>query len=76
MTVVIALKPNSIDEGSRGVAILDALEERFEIEPDHVVADGTRRYAIDDEDADVDVLDPDLDRIDRDWRSHLTTWRD
>jgi hypothetical protein len=43
--------------------------------PLQVIDDGTRRYYLDAEDADVDAFDTMLDRIDRDWHSHVTNWR-
>lgn len=74
MAAVIALRPNS----DRGREILDALEKRTEMRPMEpgVLDDGTRRYYLDAQDADVDAFDPMLDKIDRDWRHHLTNWRD
>lgn len=72
-TVIIPLRP----ETDRGREILDTFEKRFGIDPDHVEpADGTRRYRVDEDDADVDALDGRLDRVAADWRSHVTTWRD
>jgi hypothetical protein len=41
-----------------------------------VVDDGTVAITSTRRDADIDAFDPMLDRIDSDWRSHLTTWRD
>jgi hypothetical protein len=74
MTAVIALRP----ETDRGQTILEQLEVRYEIWPMQIVANGTRRYHLDGEGADVlDGLDPMLISIDRDWRDHLTltNWR-
>jgi hypothetical protein len=71
MAAVIALRPDT----PRGREILDELEQRLQMQPDHVEQDGTRRYHIDTQDADVDALDPALDSIDPDWRNHLTNWR-
>jgi hypothetical protein len=34
-------------------------------------ADGTRRYHLVGEDLGVDGLDPELDRLDPNWRSHI-----
>ena len=73
MANVIALRP----ETDRGHEILDEVEARTEMRPTEPVADdGTRRYYLHAVDADVDALDPMLDKIDRDWRSHVTIWRD
>jgi hypothetical protein len=73
MANVIALRP----ETDRGREILDELEARIEVRPTEPVADdGTRRYYLHAVDADVDALEPVLDKIDRDWRSHVTIWRD
>ena len=41
-----------------------------------VADDGTHRYYLHAVDADVDALYPMLDKIDRDWRSHVTIWRE
>ncbi|HKH15176.1 MAG TPA: hypothetical protein VKA47_11035 [Solirubrobacterales bacterium] len=72
MAVVIALRPDD----DRGREILDRLQKRIELEPiSGVASDGTRRYHLEDE-ANVDALDEDLDRIHPDWRDHLTNWRD
>lgn len=67
MTVVIAFRPDN-DEGHK---ILDELENRFDLWPQRL-EDGTRRYQLDAESADVDALDPKLDAIDPDWRDHVS----
>jgi hypothetical protein len=74
MAAVIALRPKT----ARGREILDMFEERFGKRPDDdaLAADGTRRYLVDTEDADVDAFDSMLDRIDSTWQAHLTNWRD
>jgi hypothetical protein len=73
MANVIALRP----ETDRGGEILDEVEARTEMRPTEPVADdGTRRYYLHAVDADVDALEPVLDEIDGDWRSHVTIWRD
>ena len=73
MANVIALRP----ETDRGREILDEVEARTEMRLTEPVADdGTRRYYLHAVDADVDAFDPVLDKIDRDWRSHVTIWRD
>jgi len=71
MVAVIALRPDD----DRGGEILDELERRTAPRPEQL-DDGTRRYYLDAPDADVDVFDPMLDKIDRDWRNHVTNWRD
>jgi hypothetical protein len=71
MEVVIAFRP----ETEQGREILDQLERQTDLQPDHVVADGTRRYHLDAPAADIDYLDPKLDRIDPEWRNHVTSWR-
>ena len=50
MTLVIAFRP----ETARGRRILNDLELRFDIWPMQVVGDGTRRYGIDQDGAEVD----------------------
>jgi hypothetical protein len=65
MAAVIAFRP----ETDRGQTILNQLEERYDIWPMQIVADGTRRYQLDGEGADVDGLDPMLTTIDPDWRA-------
>lgn len=37
---------------------------------------GTRRYHLVGEDVDLDTLDPELDRIDPNWRSHIRAYRE
>jgi hypothetical protein len=71
MAAVIALRP----ETDRGQTILNQLEVRYEIWPIQIVADGTRRYQLDGEGADIDGLDQLLSGIDSDWRNHLTNGR-
>ncbi len=73
MAAVIAFRP----ETDRGQTILNQLEVQFEIWPMQIVADGTRRYQLDAEDADFDALDPMLTGVDPDWRNHLSQihWR-
>ena len=71
MAAVIALRPDT----DRGREILDELEQQTQIRPKHVLGDGTRRYYLDARDAGVDAFDRMLDKIDRDWRSHLLNWR-
>lgn len=73
MTAVIGLRPD--DE--QGRAILDGLEKRTEMRPMHdELQDGTRRYYVEAQEADVDVFDSMLEEIDRDWRDHITNWRE
>jgi hypothetical protein len=72
MAAVIALRPKT----ERGVEILDELEEKTEMDPQQVLEDGTRRYYLDTEDADVTAFDPVLVQIDMDWREHVEAWRD
>jgi hypothetical protein len=73
MANVIALRP----ETDRGRGILDEVEARIEMRPIEPVADdGTCRYYLHAVDAGVDALDPVLDKIDRDWHSQVTIWRD
>ena len=73
MANVIALRP----ETDRGSEILDELEAENEMSPTEPVADdGTHRYYLHAVDADVDALHPMLDKIDGDWRSHVTIWRE
>ena len=71
MAVTIAFRPKD----NRGEQILDRLQKRHEMQPAVIANDGTRRYYLED-DANVDALDPMLEEIDRDWRGHLTNWRD
>jgi hypothetical protein len=68
MAAAITLHP----ETDRGTEILDELEKRTEVRPvDPVADDGTRRYYLDAQDADVDAFDPTLEKIDPDWRNHI-----
>jgi hypothetical protein len=71
MAVVIALCP----ETERGRQILDELEKRAHMHPMKQLEDGTRRYYLSAEDADVDAFDPKLNEIDPGWRNHVTNWR-
>ncbi len=71
MVVVIALHP----EDDRGREILDKLEKQTEVQPEHVVDDGTRRYHLHGQGVYVSALAPMLDKIDPDWRDHVTSWR-
>ena len=40
-----------------------------------ILEDGTRRYYLSAEDADVHAFDPMLDKIDSNWRDHIENWR-
>jgi hypothetical protein len=71
-TVVIAFRP----ETARGRRILNDLELRFDIWPMQIVGDGTRRYGIDQDGAEVDGFGSSLDQVDGGWRDHLTAWRE
>ena len=69
MPAVISLRPKT----PRGTEILDELEERNDLEPDQIISDGTRRYLyLVAMRADIDALDPWLDRIDPNWRDHVS----
>lgn len=70
MAAEIDLHPRT----DRGDEILDELEQRTKIEPERR-EDGTRRYYLNAEDADVHAFDPMLDKIASDWREHITNWR-
>ena len=70
MAAKIALRPDD----DRGREILDELERRIAAWPEQL-DDGTRRYYLDAPDADVDAFDPMLDKIDPEWRYHVTNWR-
>jgi hypothetical protein len=70
MAVVIALRP----ETERGREILDELEKETHEHPMQRLTDGTRRFHLTAEDADVDAFDSKLDEIDRNWRHHVTNW--
>jgi hypothetical protein len=65
---VIALRPY----GGRGLEILDKLEEQAEMKPIEVFDDGTRRYSA--TDASADAFNPMLDKIEGDWRYHVTNY--
>jgi hypothetical protein len=68
MTTVIAWRPKT----DRGSEILDELEERHDLYGQRVPDDGTRRYQLDDDPAaGVNALNPKLDKIAGDWRTHL-----
>ena len=71
MAAVIAFRPGD----DRGREILDELEKRTEMDPWQLLEDGTRRYLLQPEDADVDAFNRMLDGIDPDWREHVTNWR-
>ena len=68
MAAVIALRPND----DRGTEILDELESETEMKPTEVIDDGTRRYYVRGTDTDVDAFDSMLDKIDSEWREHVT----
>jgi hypothetical protein len=70
MAAVIALRPY----GERGREILDKLEEQTEMKPIEVLDDDTRRYQLTGTDAGADAFDPMLDKIERDWRFHVTNY--
>jgi hypothetical protein len=70
--VVIAYRP----EDERGREILDNLPQRIEMQSVQEIGDGTRRYHLVGEDVDLDSLDPELDRIDPNWRSHIRAYRE
>jgi hypothetical protein len=72
MTAVIALRPAT----ARGAEILDELEEQTDMRPTEVLHDGTRGYYLDGANAGVTDFDSMLDKIDSDWRKHITTFRD
>jgi hypothetical protein len=67
MAAEIALRPND----DRGREILDELEKQTGMKPE-IIDDGSHRYYLSAMDADVDAFDPMLDKIDSDWRDHLT----
>jgi hypothetical protein len=69
--VVIAFRP----EDERGREILDGLPQRIEMQSVQEIG-GTRRYHLVGEDVDLDTLDPELDRIDPNWRSHIRAYRE
>jgi hypothetical protein len=71
MTPVIALSP----EDDRGREILDELEKQTEVLPDLVVDAGTRCYHLHGEGVYASSLYPMLDKIDPDWREHITSRR-
>ena len=51
------------------------LEEQTDMRPTEVLHDGTRGYYLDAANTGVDDFDPRLDKIDRDWREHVTKRR-
>jgi hypothetical protein len=68
---VISLRPKN----DRGREILAMLEERTGESPTHVIDDGTRRYYLIAQEADITDFDPVLDRIAPDWKDHVDNWR-
>jgi hypothetical protein len=70
--VVIALRP----EDERGWEILNELPQRIEMQSVEETPAGTRRYHLVGEHLDLDSLDPELDRIDPSWRSHIRAYRE
>jgi hypothetical protein len=70
--VVIALRP----EDERGREILAGLPQRIEMQSVQESADGTWRYHLVGDDLDLHSLDPELDRIDPKWRSHISAYRE
>ena len=68
MTAVIQL--TALDD--RGREIIAELEERTQERPREISEDGTREYYLSAHQVGVDGLDSMLDRIDSDWRDHLT----
>ena len=70
MAAVISLRP----ETRKGGEILDRLEEETKVKPVEVISDGTRRYYLEANDADVHAFEPMLDKIASDWRDHVKTW--
>ena len=71
MTAVIALHP----ETDRGGEIFDELEKQTEVPPEQVIDDGTRCYHLHGKGVYISALDPMLDKIDPDWREHITIRR-
>jgi hypothetical protein len=67
---VIQLRPND----DRGFEILEELERQTKIRSSERLDDKTRSYLLDVEDADEYAWDPMLDKIDPDWRDHVTNW--
>ena len=45
------------------------------VPPNQHLDDGTRRYLLGDNEADVDSLDLRLYQIDANWREHIENWR-
>jgi hypothetical protein len=72
MAAGISLRPND----DRGLEILYELEERTEMKPTELLEDGTRSYYLSATDADVNAFDPMLDKIDQEWRDHVTNLSD
>jgi hypothetical protein len=56
----------------RGREIIAELEERTQERPREILEDGTREYYLSAHQVGPDGFDPMLDRIDSDWRDHLT----
>ena len=69
---LIAFRP----QDQRGSEILDALEDLADITLRQVLEDGTRRYRLIRRDADIKILDSELDRIDPNWGSHIRVYRE
>ena len=69
---LIAFRPHD----QRGREILDALEDAADITLRQVLQDGTRRYRLIRRDADIRILDSELDRIDPNWDSHIRVYRE
>ena len=72
MAAVIQL--TALDD--RGREIIAQLEERTQEQPREISEDGTREYFLSAHQVGVDGFDAMLDRIDRDWREHVSRTRD
>jgi hypothetical protein len=68
MTAVVQL--TALDD--RGREIIAELEERTQERPREISKDGTREYYLSAHLVGVDGFDSMLDRIDSEWRDHLT----
>lgn len=68
MAAVIRLVP--LDD--RGREIIDELEGKTEEQPSEIQSDGGRLYHLQGEDLGVDEFEAILNRIDSDWREHVT----
>jgi len=69
MPAIISLHPGD----QRGRERLDELEAQTGIQPEEVAPeDGTRTYSVLAQDATIDAFDPILDKIDPQWRNHVT----